>query len=234
MCASSGGFATPIKGYNKSDIAFSLIPSSATFQCTSKTKPFYVKFKDLSKRKYAIYAKDGVLDASRLSNSAPQNAGNSNMSLKEMLANKLHEQIGFADINKQKYILAVSETNPVMSITDMNYATEVHWIYKSGQCDQIATVTKNTDTHSFEKIENYFRCGTSLKELGNSSLLTVLPESLRSKVDIFFDIIKESGYIARVDSFSGITVIGRRVNTYNTKYLYFFEKNNKLIHLVIR
>lgn len=233
LCAHNGGFAAPIKGYNKSDIAYSLIPTDATFQCTSKTRPFYVRFKGLSGNKYAIYAKDGVLNTAKLSDSEPQGLDSTNMSLKEMLANKLQTQIGFADINKQKYVLAVNESNPVMTINDMNYVTEVHWIYKSGQCDQIAAVTNNTDTNSIDKIENYFRCGTSLKELGKSPLPAVLPGAYKSKIDIFFNIIEESGYIGRVDGDTGVTVIGRRVNTYNTKYLYFL-KGNTLIYLMVR
>ena len=231
LCASSGGFAAPIKGYGKSDIAYSLIPTDATFQCTSKTRPFYVRFQDVGGNKYAIYAKEGVLNTAKLSGNAPQALDSTNMSLKEMLANKLQAQIGAADMNKQKYVLAVNENNPVMTISDMNFVTEVHWIYKTGQCDQVAAVTTNTDTNSFDKIENYFRCGTSLKELGNSPLPAVLPGSLVSRVDGFIKTVDQSGSLYLTDVYSGVMIVGRKLENYRMKHIYFI-KDNRLIYLI--
>jgi hypothetical protein len=231
LCAHNGGFAAPIKGYNKSDIAYSLIPADATFQCTSKTRPFYVRFQDVGGNKYAIYAKEGVLNIAKLSGNAPQALDNTNMSLKEMLANKLQAQIGAADLNKQKYVLAVNENNPVMTISDMNFVTEVHWIYKTGQCDQVAAVTTNTDTNSFDKIENYFRCGDSMKKLGDSPLPTALPGSLVPRVDGIVKTVDQSGSIFITDVYSGVMIVGRELENYRMKYIYFI-KDNKLIYLI--
>jgi len=231
LCASSGGFIATIKGYNKSDIIYSLIPTDATFQCTSKTSPFYVRFQDLGGNKYAIYAKDGVLNSSQLSGSAPQALDSTNMSLKEMLANKLQAQIGAADLNKQQYVFSVSESNPVMTISDMNHVIEVHWIYKAGQCDQIAAVTMNTDTNSFDKVENYFRCGDSVKKLGDSHLPAALSGTLASRVDSFFKTIDQTGSLYLTDVYSGVMIVGRRLENYRMKYIYFI-KDNRLIYLM--
>jgi len=190
LCGSDGGFAAPIKGYKKSDIARSLIPDDATFQCTSKVRPFYVRFSSLSKNKYAIYVKEDMLDASRFADSTPQNSSDTNMSLKEMLANKLQEQIRATDTYKYKYVLAVSESNPIMSIRDMNYVTEVHWINRQGQCDSIAAITTNKDINKIDKIENYIRCGTSIKNIGDTKLPTKLPATFESNIDTYFRIIE--------------------------------------------
>ncbi|MGD9808493.1 MAG: hypothetical protein AB7E76_14150 [Deferribacterales bacterium] len=231
LCAGSGGFAAPIKGYNKSDIVYSLIPTDATFQCKSKTQPFFVRFQDLDGNKYAIYAKESVLNTTQLSDSVPQAIDNSNMSLNEMLASKLQAQIGAADLYKQKYVLAVSENNPVMSINDMNYVTEVHWIYRAGQCDQIAAVTMNTDTNAFDKIENYFRCGDSVKKLGDSSLPANLPGTLTSRVDNFLKTVDQTGSLHLTDVYSGVVIVGRKNENYRMKYIYFI-KDNRLIYLL--
>jgi len=233
-CTYHGGYMEPLKGYGSADIAFSLIPTDATFQCSSDTKPFYVRFAHgNSKYRYEIFAKEGRLGAKpeQISQAPAVKPSSIGGTLKEILQQKLQGQIEAAGLGKDQFVAVVSASKPVMTVTDVNSVIDVHYVMKNGACDQVAAVTTNTMTHSIDRIENYFRCGTAVKKLQDSPLPSVLPGALSNRVQGFIKTVESTGSVFVHDVYSGVTIVGRKIENTNTKYLYFM-KNNQLIYLM--
>jgi len=233
-CAFHGGYMEPLKGYGTADIAFSLIPTDATFQCSSDSKPFYVRFvHGNSKYRYEIFAKEGRLGAKpeQISQAPAVNPSAIGGTLKEMLQQKLQGQIEAAGLGKDQLVAAVSASNPVMTVTDVSSVIDVHYVMKNGACDQVAAVTTNTMTHSIDRIENYFRCRAAVKKLQDSPLPAVLPGALSNRVQGFIKTVESTGSVFVNDVYSGVTIVGRKIENTNAKYLYFV-KDNKLLYLI--
>lgn len=249
-CGLNGGYLKPLTKFDFKN----LFPYGVTFQCTSDNNPFYFKtesdevdesskdtsefIKEItatSRFRYTIIVREGVLPDTTATNMAtgknntqePQSA----QGLEAMLAEKIGQKITAVDDTATQIINAVNHTTPHAVMDNPNYVLNIYWIRQNGNCENISIVKTYKYSKDTTDIQNYLRCNGQVKKLRNTNLPVRLPDNLRESQDAFFRQIRKTGSFVYVDSYSGITVIGRKEADFCKSYL-FYLKDNQLLKVV--
>jgi len=241
-CTYKGGNLKSVKGYNKSDIEASLFPKDAVFQCLSPSEPFYAKIKHIyGTSRYELFVKEGIIEdipikKETINEEIPAEQGTNsqtdlNASLSEMLKQKFASQMSNSNLGGSSLLQVVSKSVPHAVMDTPENSLNVYWVTENGACENLAIVATSKMSKNVVSIENYLRCSGKVKQLPNTSLPVVLPDSLKSKESDFIQQIKNSGSIVFYDTWSGITALGRKQQDTCSSTL-FYIKNNSLLHVV--
>ena len=247
-CAFTKGNMEPISGYSVTDMENNIFPVKGLFQCTSPEEPFYVKFKQIpDENYYNIYIKYGTLDKAVLpaqntntpSNSATApavptvpapSASDATSNLQHSLAQMLASKLDSASSAAFNLAAMVNSASPEAVMDTPDASVNIYWVQPAGACDQVAVVKTAKISKDRLSIENFINCAGQTKNLGNTELPTSIPDELKSREADFFRTIKSTGSLIFSDSYTGITVIGRKAQNFCRSYLFYIQ-GNKLIDL---
>jgi len=241
-CTYRGGNLKPVKGYIKNDIAASLFPKDAVFQCLSPSEPFYAKIKHIyGTSRYELFVKKGIIEdistkKETIKEEIPAVQGTKpqtdfNASLSEMLKQKFASQMSNANLSRSSLLQVVSKSVPHAVMDTPENSLDIYWVTENGVCEHLAIMATSKMSKKISSIENFMRCSGKLKQLPSTPLPVVIPDSLKSKESAFIQQIKKSGSVVFHDTMSGIAALGRKEkDSCSTTLLYI--KNNSLLHVV--
>lgn len=197
-----------------------------------------------SKMAYTIIAREGFLQnksaSTIISNkqSAPQinddeisqQKGNTQSSseLKAMLTEKLAQKMNTVNVDSIQLINTVSSETPHAVMDNPNYILNIYWIRQNGACENIAVTKTYKISNDLTEIQNYLRCNGQVKQIQNTNLPVSLPDNLINQQSKFLNETKNSGSFVYADTYSGITVIGRKADDHCKTYLFYIKGNNLL------
>ncbi len=252
-CSYKGGYLKPLTT-NKRRMLIEFgkhISNKVVYQCNSKSSPFYFKFDyaTLAKEKpykiilrkgfYSDIDKQKTKSASANLNSNQQvsntlkqtNKPQNKSGLKAILAEKLAQKMNSANVNSTQLINTVSSETPHAVMDNPNYVLDIYWIRQNGACENIAVTKTYKISNDLTEIQNYLRCNGQVKKIQNTNLPVRLPDNLRQQQSSFLNKTINSGSFVYADTYSGITVIGRKADDHCKTYL-FYMKGNKLLKAV--
>ena len=196
---------------------------------------------------YTIIAREGFLQnksvSTKISNKQSEPEINSNKisqqkknsqfpsGLKAMLTEKLAQKMNSANVNSTQLINTVSSETPHAVMDNPNYVLDIYWIRQNGNCENIAVTKTYKISNDLTEIQNYLRCNGQVKKIQNTNLPVRLPDNLRQQQNTFLNKTINSGSFVYADTYSGITVIGRKADDHCKTYL-FYMKGNKLLKAV--
>ncbi|MEC9492013.1 hypothetical protein [Flexistipes sp.] len=247
FCSYHDGYLKPITNSRVNMFAEfgKKISNTVNYQCNSPDTPFYFKFKYTKlayERPYKIVIRRGTLTNVKQKNADKTNMGHdmqnslSEQGLKAMLKEKLAKKMDSSvntNINgsSSQLVTTVNFRTPHAVMDNPNYVLDIYWIRQNGNCENISIVKTYKYSNDTAEIKNYLKCNGRVKRLQNTNLPVLLPDNLRNKQDSFMKQVQDTGSLVYVDSYSGITVIGRKADNYCKSYL-FYMKNNQLLKAV--
>jgi len=145
-----------------------------------------------------------------------------------MLKQKFASQMSNSNLGGSSLLQVVSKSVPHAVMDTPENSLNVYWVTENGACENLAIVATSKMSKNVVSIENYLRCSGKVKQLPNTSLPVVLPDSLKSKESDFIQQIKNSGSIVFYDTWSGITALGRKQQDTCSSTLFYIRNNSVL------